>query len=257
MNEAALEPMGLDAAVLGVAVVFARVGGVFLIAPGLSSLRVPMQVKLFLALGIALAMAPLVLDDAVVAVGSGAPADLLKVLGTETMIGLTIGLLSRLLLMALQTMSVAISNMVGLGAIPGVGLEGAEPSQTTATLFMATAVVIIFLADLHHEILRALVGSYAVVPPGGGIDVREALVSVADRAATTFFVALRLAAPFVIYSVIVNFAIGLTNKLTPSIPVFFVALPFVTAGGLLMMALAIREVMTAFADAFRQLAIAS
>ena len=65
--------------------------------------------------------------------------------------------------------------------------------------------------------------------------------------------ALRLAAPFFIYSVVINFAVGITNKLSPSIPVFFVSLPFVTAGGLIMMAMAVREMMLAFADAFRQL----
>ena len=43
--------------------------------------------------------------------------------------------------------------------------------------------------------------------------------------------ALRIASPFIIYSVIVNLAIGLTNKLTPTIPVYFISLPFVLFGG--------------------------
>ncbi|WP_226578768.1 flagellar biosynthetic protein FliR [Acuticoccus sediminis] len=244
---------GPDALVLAVAVVFARVGGVFMIAPGLSSMRAPVQVKLFVALGIALAVAPLVLDRAVEAVGQATPGDLVAVLVTETIIGFLIGLLSRCLMMALQTISVGIANAIGLGGVPGLTLEAGEQGQAAATLFMATATVIIFVADLHYEILRALVGSYRVLAPGAVLDVRQALVSVTDQLAAAFFVALRLAAPFLIYSVVVNFAIGITNKLTPSIPVFFVSLPFVTAGGLIMMALAIREVMVAFSDAFRQL----
>nr|WP_255720227.1 flagellar biosynthetic protein FliR [Acuticoccus kalidii] len=239
---------------MGLAVVFARVGGVFMIAPGFSSMRIPVQVRLFLALGLALSIAPVAIDRAILAVGNAAPADILILLGTETIIGLLIGLLSRLLFMALQTLSVGIANAIGLGGIPGAGIEGGEPSQAAANLFMVTAVAILFLADLHYEILRALVGSYQVIGPGDGLDLREALVSVTDRASEAFFVALRLAAPFLIYSVVVNFAVGLTNKLTPQIPAFFVALPFITAGGLLMMAVTIREMMFAFMDAFRQLA---
>ena len=244
---------GLDGLVLAVAVVFARVAGVFLIAPGLSSMRIAVQVKLFIALGIALALSPLVIDEAAAAVGRATPADLVAVLVTETAIGFLIGLLSRLLLMAFQTLSVAIANAIGLGGVPGFALEAGEPGQAASNLFMATATVVIFVGDLHYEILRALVGSYAVLAPGAVLDVRQALVSVSDQIAAAFFVALRLAAPFLIYSVVVNFAIGITNKLSPSIPVFFVSLPFVTAGGLVMMAIAIREVMLAFSDAFRQL----
>lgn len=187
------------------------------------------------------------------AVGKATPADLVAVLVTETMIGFMIGLLSRFLMMAFQTLSVATANAIGLGGVPGLALEAGEPGQAAAMLFMVTATVIIFVADLHYEILRALVGSYQVLAPGAALDLRQALVSITDQISAAFFVALRLAAPFLIYSVVVNFAIGITNKLSPTIPVFFVSLPFVTAGGLIMMALAIREVMLAFTDAFRQL----
>ena len=244
---------GPAALVLAVAVIFARVGGVFLIAPGLSSIRIAVQVKLFIALGIALAVSPMVIDQAVAAVGRGTPGEIVAVLVTETVIGFMIGLLSRLLMMAFQTMSIAIANAIGLGGVPGLSLEAGEPGQAAATLFMATATVIIFVGDLHYEILRALVGSYTVLAPGAVLDVREALVAVSDQIAAAFLVALRLAAPFFIYSVVINFAVGITNKLSPSIPVFFVSLPFVTAGGLIMMAMAVREMMLAFADAFRQL----
>lgn len=247
------EPASL---ILAVAVVFARVGGLFLIAPGLSSTNAPVHIRLFIALGLSLAVAPLILPEAQASVIDARPADLLLTLGSETLIGLLLGFLSRLLLMALQTLAVGIANAIGLGGIPGAGYEPGESGQPAATLFTVTAVTIIFVADLHYEILRAVVGSYAVITPGGALDPQAALVAVSDRFAAAFLVALRLAAPFLIYSVIVNFAVGLTNKLTPSLPVYFVSVPFVAAGGLLMLALAIREVMIAFMDAFSQLSAA-
>lgn len=248
MNEATPESV-----VLAVAVLFARVGGVFLIAPGLSSMRVPVQVKVFLALGVTLALTPLLLERTLGTIEDAAPGELLRVLGTETLIGLLIGLLTRLMVMALQTLSVAIANAIGLGGIPGGSLDEGTQTQAAATLFTLTAVTIIMLSDLHYEILRALVGSYEVVPPGSGLDTQAALDAVTNRFSESFLVALRLAAPFLIYSVVVNFAVGITNKLAPAIPVFFVALPFVTVGGLIILSMAIREVMLAFLDAFQQL----
>lgn len=245
MNEA-------DAAseILGVAVIFARVGGVFLIAPGLSSVRIPVRIRLFIALAIALTVTPLLLPVAVDALASGTPADMLRVLGLETVTGFFIGLMLRLIFMALQTMSVATANLIGLGVVPGISMNGNEPAQAVSNLFTLTAVTIIFLTDLHHEMLRGLVQSYEVLPPGIAVTPASALTAVADRASEAFFTALRLIAPFVIYSVIVNFAVGLTNKMTPQLPIFFVALPFVTAAGLFLLALAIREVLFAFTDAF-------
>jgi len=236
--------------VLALAVLFARIGAMFMVAPGLSSARAPIKVRLFIALGVTLALSPALLGQAIAAIGARTPADLLAVIGMETVIGLFIGLLTRLLMMALQTLSIAIANMVGLGGIPGISIDETEPSQAAATLFTATALVIIFIADLHHEIIRAAVGSYAVLAPGAVLDGAAALEDVSQRISSAFMVALRLAAPFVIYSMIINFAVGLTNKMTPQVPVFFVALPVVTAGGLIVIAYSIREVMFAFQLAF-------
>lgn len=236
--------------VLAVAVLFARIGGIFLIAPGLSSARAPIRIRLFIALGVTLALSPPLLEQAVAAVAARTPADLVAVLVMETVIGFFIGLLTRFLLMGLQTLAIGIANMVGLGGIPGISIDDTEPSQAAAVLFTSTAVVIIFITDLHHQIIRAAVGSYQVLAPGEALDAQAALDDVAERISAAFLVALRLASPFVIYSLIVNFAVGLTNKLTPQLPVFFVALPAVTAGGLIVMAYAIREVMYAFELAF-------
>jgi len=241
--------------VLAIAVLFARIGAIFMIAPGLSSMRAPVKVRLLIALGVTLALSPPLADAAADAVASRTPAALLRVLGMEAIIGLFIGLMTRLLLMALSTLSIAISNMIGLGGIPGTSVDGNEPAQAAASLFNITAIIIIFLTDLHHEILRAGLGSYAVLPPGAVFDAQSALADIATRAGDAFLVALRLSAPFIIYSIVVNFAIGLTNKLTPQLPVFFVALPMVTAGGLMMIAYAVREMMFAFRLAFEQLLV--
>jgi flagellar biosynthesis protein FliR len=59
---------------------------------------------------------------------------------------------------------------------------------------------------------------------------------------------LRLASPFLVYALIVNLMLGLINKLTPQIPVYFVSLPFVLTGGLLLLYFAIPALLSQFAD---------
>ena len=49
---------------------------------------------------------------------------------------------------------------------------------------------------------------------------------------------------------IVNFAFGLTNKLTPQIPVYFISLPFVIAGGLFVLYFTLGEFLGVFVQSF-------
>ncbi|MEM6846616.1 MAG: flagellar biosynthetic protein FliR [Pseudomonadota bacterium] len=250
-----MSPDDPAAFVLAIAVLFARIGGVFLIAPGLSSMRAPVQVRLFLALTVTLALAPILVGDIAIEIAPLTPAALTAVLAVETATGLMIGLLSRVLFMALQTLAVAVANAIGLAGIPGVQFDTDEPAQVAANIFTATALTILFVSDLHYEILRAVVGSYDVLAAGAVLNTQDALIAVSDKFGEAFIVALRLAAPFLIYAVIINFAVGLTTKLTPNLPVFFVALPVITAGGLIVMALVIREMMFAFRDALAVLLV--
>jgi flagellar biosynthetic protein FliR len=66
---------------------------------------------------------------------------------------------------------------------------------------------------------------------------------------------LRLGSPFVAYAVLINLAIGFVNKLTPQIPVYFISLPFVIAGGLILVYFGIVPLLRLFADGFVPLTI--
>jgi flagellar biosynthesis protein FliR len=83
-----------------------------------------------------------------------------------------------------------------------------------------------------------------------GFSIRTGLTSLVDNLDETFHLCLRIASPFVVYAVIVNFAVGLANKLTPSIPVYFISLPFVLMGGLMLLYISSREMILQFSIAF-------
>lgn len=236
--------------VLAAFLVFCRIGGCLLMAPGLSSMRIPSQARLFLAVGISLALTPVLLPKVLPTMGDGNPATLFAMIASEAATGLLIGFLARIFFMALQTLAVAVAQSIGLG-----GMFGGIPDETdqlpgVAVLFTLTATAMIFASDQHWELLRGLVDSYQALPPGGDFSPRLSLVHIADQLSSTFVLALRVASPFLIYSVIVNLAVGITNKLTPQIPVFFIAMPFVTAGGLFLLFMTIKEVLTVFSNAF-------
>ena len=111
--------------ILGVFVIFCRVGGCLLVAPGLSSARVAPRIRLFIALTVTLALAPALLPKLGSGLRNSAPADTLWWIGCETLTGLAIGFFGRSFYFALETMASGVATMIGLGGIPGI------PSPTT------------------------------------------------------------------------------------------------------------------------------
>lgn len=236
--------------VMGAFLLFCRIGTVMVLMPGLSSTNIPMQIRLFLALAISLALAPLLLAGARRAVFSTEPHAMLWLIGGELLIGALIGLLAQIFFMALQALASVIASVVGFSGVPGAPIEGHEPTPALVSLITVTAVVLMFQAGAHWELLRGLVASYSVLPIGEMFDARAGLIQIADQLSQTFLIVLRISSPFLIYAIIVNLAVGIVNKLLPQISVYFVSLPIVLAGGLLALYLNIQELLGLFTAEF-------
>jgi flagellar biosynthesis protein FliR len=236
--------------VIATFVLFCRIGTCIMLMPGFSSARIPGRIRLFLAIGITLVLAPLLISG-VTEVVAATPAERLPTLIiSEMLIGSMIGLLGQLFFMALETLATAASMAIGYGPIPGTAIEGLDPQPALASLLTMSAVVLLFITGQYWEILRGLSASYSALPVAGFFSAQLALTRITGVVADAFLAALRIASPFVIYAVIVNFAIGITNKLTPQIPVYFISLPFVLGGGLLLLYFAAPEMLHLFLDSF-------
>lgn len=222
---------------------------------GFSSPRVPAQIRLFISFAVSLALSPLLLDSVKPAVENASPASLLYLIGTETFTGSLIGLLGRIIYLALQFMVMAMTSYVGFSALPGVPIDEAEPMPSLVSLITMSATVLFFVADLHWEVISVLVASYTTWPVGTAFSVQGGLIQITDRLQETFLLALRMSGPFLVFGIIFNLAIGLINKLTPQIPVYFVSLPFATMGGLILLYFTVGDFLTIFitslADWFR------
>jgi flagellar biosynthesis protein FliR len=236
--------------VLTAFIVFCRIGGCLLVIPGFSSPRIAMRARLFVAIAVALALTPLLIGRVQPLVASAAPVTLLGLIVSETLKGLVIGLLGRIFFLALETMATAISMTIGLTSPMGVPIEDEEAGSPIVSMISLTAALLVFVTDLHWELFRGLAGSYQVLPIEQGFDPRVGLVQLTDEATRTFLLTLRIAAPFLVFSVVVNFAIGLINKLVPQIPVSFISTPFLLAGGFLILYFACRPALDLFIAAF-------
>jgi flagellar biosynthetic protein FliR len=236
--------------VLAAFLLFCRIGGCLMLMPGFSSVRVPPQIRLLVAIAVTLALTPLLIDSARAAIGDASPVELGYLVFAELLTGVLVGLLAAFFFQALQFMTTAVATYVGFSILPGLGVDSPEPEPALTSMVMIAATMLFFLTDLHWEVLRALVATYATMPMGSAFSIQPGLVQVADRLTEAFLVALRLSGPFVVYGIIFNLAIGLTNKLTPQIPVYFISLPFILAGGLLLLYFSADEMLAQFIQTF-------
>jgi len=237
---------GLADSVLVTFIVFCRIGACLMLVPGYSSVNVPAQVRLFIALVTTFALAPILIGVLRPLTDNAAPLTLALLICSELLIGSVIGLGGRVFFLALQTMATMIANAIGLSSIPGTPMADTDPAPAVVPLIMVSVTTLFFMTDQHWQVLRGLMNSYDVWQPGSRIGASMALDQLVARLSQAFVLTLRITSPFIVYSVIVNLAVGLLNKLTPAVPVFFISVPFVLFGGFLLLYLTSDELLTQF-----------
>jgi flagellar biosynthetic protein FliR len=239
-----------EGTVLALFVAFCRIGGCMMAMPGFSSARVPVQVRLFIAVGVSLAILPVMWNTIYPRVSGGDPSNFVFLIVSEILIGVMFGLIARFYTVGLQFAGAVLSMSIGFSA-PGSGdiIEDTGENQLT-NLISFGGLMLLFMLDFHHTIFRALVDSYTAMPLGLMPEPQKMLITLTDTISATFLIMLRLASPFLLFGLMFNLSIGLINKLAPQIPIYFISTPYLLVGGLFLVYLSIAAMLRQFADGF-------
>ncbi len=206
-----------------------------MLMPGFSSATIPVQVRLFIAIAVSLIVIPLLIEPLFQIYKTAARDEVFLILLSELMTGGFIGLLGRLFFAALEFASTAIGNFIGLAVLPGIPIDDFSTGAPLSALISVTATALIFMTNLHWEILEALFASYEVLPPQNLFSAQFALVNLTDTVSEAFLLAMRISSPFLVYAIIFNFMIAIANKLIVQIPIYFISLPFLISFGLALL----------------------
>lgn len=214
---------------------FCRIGAVLMVIPGFSSARVAVRIRLVAAVALTIALFPLMSNDLLGRIDAADADGLLRAIVAELLIGAAIGLIVRIYLLALEFIMSAVAMSVGYGGMLGPNIEGQEPQAAMTAIVSFTALMILFAVDFHHVVLRAALASYDAFPAGTLPSPAALLEDLVDTLSVTFSVALRLGSPFIGFAIIANMLVGALNKLAVQIPIYFVALPAMLLGALIML----------------------
>ncbi|MEO0499107.1 MAG: flagellar biosynthetic protein FliR [Pseudomonadota bacterium] len=232
----------------GFFLVFARIGAIVMLLPGFGDTAVPPRVRLLIAIALSLILFPVVTRHLPAIPGSASGLGALIV--AEVLIGLLIGAIVKILFSALTVTGAIIGLQSGLAAANLFDPSQGQQSAILARFFGLAAIVLMFAAGLHHQIIEGLVRSYMMFIPGDGLMPEDFATLAVDAVATSFALGLQLAAPFLVYGIVFNVGLGLMARLTPTLQVFFVAQPLnLLLGFALMLALG-GIILTQFIAAF-------
>nr|WP_321454770.1 flagellar biosynthetic protein FliR [uncultured Cohaesibacter sp.] len=226
-----------------------RIGACLMIMPGFGSPRIPTNIRLFLSLAVSLALAPMLVPHVEQSLPDTNLGRVALLIATELITGISIGLVGRIFMTALATFGNYAATFMNLAAMGGSPLESDEALPPMVHIITMTAVVMMFISGIHWQLISGLVSSFSVIPPGLSFDAQGSLIQIVDTFSEAFVVALRVASPFVLYSILANLSLGLMNKFTPQIPVYFISMPFVIMGGLILTMFVVSEMVGIFIDA--------
>lgn len=237
----------LDGYLVGTVLILCRIGTMMMIAPGFSSVRVPARFRLYIALALTLFVSPAVLGDREVRPGSG--GTLTRMIFAECAVGAVIGIVCRFYISALEFMCNAIANYIGLSAI-ATGIDHDEPVSPITTLITLVATLLVLLLDLHHLMIRTVFDTYATVPIGATVDPQFGIRTISAALGSAFAISLQISGPFILYGILLNLMFGVLGKIIPQVPSYFVSIPFLLIGGLVLLYYMIPDIMRIFIGAF-------
>src|SRR5882724_8746659 len=134
--------------------IFARVGTMLMLLPGLGELSVPPRMRLSAALALAILIMPLHRDAYRIDLTSFAP--MLTMLVEELLIGALLGLTARLTIGALQVTGSIVAQQLGLGFVTAVDPTQGQQGVILGNFLTILGIALLFATNLHHLVIAAL-----------------------------------------------------------------------------------------------------
>lgn len=230
--------------------IFARIGAAMMIMPGFAGAYVPVRVRLGAALAVSLAVTPWLAP--LLPVQPAGPAALIAVFAKEIITGAFLGTLAAVFVSALQTAGTLISLFAGLANALVQDPIAEQQSSTIASFLSVMGVILVFVTDLHHLMLSAVIDSYMLFDPARPMFWGDAANVLARNVSDSFALGLRLAAPALLIAIVYYVGLGLLSRLMQSLPVFFIGMPVQITVQLWILMITVSGVMMVFLRHFQE-----
>lgn len=219
------------ASLAAVALLVVRPGMIVIATPLFGAGHAPATLRVGLTVLFALILAPVVTLPATLSAGA-----ITLVVIREVAIGLALSLAIRIFVAAGEFAGHFAGYQIGLSLGSLIDPLTGVRNNVLAVLYANVVIVVCFVSNAHHALLRALVDSYGALPVGLGAVGDSLASSVATVLGLVFVIGVRMAAPVIIVLLVVELALGLLARVAPSLNVMTAGAPVRVIAGLLVIA---------------------
>jgi flagellar biosynthetic protein FliR len=213
--------------------VFARVGAMLMLLPGLGELMISTRFRLTTALILAAIMLPLHRNAYHVDLHALGPVLLLLV--EELIVGVLLGMTARLTVASLQITGSVVAQQLGLGFVTAVDPTQGEQGVLIGNFLTILGITLLFVTNMHYLVIAALDDSYSLFNPGEIPITGDMAALITRTLAGAFKIGIQLSAPFLVFGLLFNLGLGLLSRLMPQMQVFFVGMPLSILVGFLIL----------------------
>lgn len=210
-------------------IVFLRIAAIASLLPGFGEQSVPVRIKLVIALAFTAVITPAVSIPSFELEYSS----ITFLIFTECLSGVALGIGLRLFVLALQTAGSIAAQCTSLSQV--LGGASVDPLPAMGYILIVAGIALATMSGLHVKVAQLAILSYDFLPIGRFANGPELSEWGVRNVASSFSLAFTLAAPFIILSVLYNFALGAINRAMPQLMVAFVGAPVITLGGLALL----------------------
>ena len=197
--------------------IFARLVGLVMFAPVFNRKEVMSSVKIAFCFWIAtllLFVVPLPISFATT------PLTFMIAIGIELCIGMIIGFIADLMIIAIEFGGSLMDTQAGLSVANILDPSSGRQITLLSQLLKWTAFIIFIYIDGHHLLLSAVVKSFELLPPGGSVHITSTSQYLVQIGKDIFDIGVRLAIPVILIVFMVDYAFGILNRVAEQINVF-------------------------------------
>ena len=225
----------LGVQVFAFALTFVRLGTAIMIMPGVGDSFVPARIRLHFAVALSLALFPMTVKY----VPDPLPGTLglFTLIFMEFVIGIFFGGIARIFMMALDTAGMIISIASGLSNAQLFNPALSSQGSLVGAFLSVTGIVVLFAMNLHHLLFAGIIQSYDFFPLGALPDFGSMAEMIARSVSAAFSIGIKIAAPFLVMSILIYTGMGILSRLMPQVQVFLLALPLQILLALMVMSM--------------------
>ncbi|MCA9270160.1 MAG: flagellar biosynthetic protein FliR [Planctomycetales bacterium] len=226
--------------------VLTRISGLLLTAPVLGVRSAPFQVRAVLAVGVSLLVTPLLFDAPLA--DPGTLVNLAAMMAGEAIIGVALGLGVMILFSGVQLTGQIVGQMSGAQIADVFDPTYDQSVPIYAQLLDSVTLTVFLIIGGHREVVDALLGTFRVLPLGGGgfhEGMAEAMFALVTQ---SFSLGIRAAAPAMVALLMSILVLGLISRTLPQLNILAVGFSTNAVVMLAVMAMSLGGVVWVFQD---------